>query len=327
MNVATIPVRVARKRVEAEGICSFELVHADGGTLPPFTAGAHVEVHLLGGPGATGGITRPYSLCNSPGQTQRYRIAVLRESASRGGSAALHEGVAEGDRLEIGAPRNLFQLAEDAPSHLLLAGGIGITPLLAMAEELARRGALFHLHYCARSRARAAFVEQIEQSAYADRVSLHFSDGDAAKRLDVATLLARQQPGQHLYACGPAGFMNAVLGAARTQGWPEATLHHEVFGALPVDSTGDQAFEVQLGESGRIVPVPVGCSIVAALGQAGVSIPTSCEQGICGTCMTTVLSGTPDHRDQYLTPEEQAAGELILPCCSRAKSSRLVLAV
>jgi vanillate O-demethylase ferredoxin subunit len=321
MNTATIPVRVARKCAEAEGICSFELVHADGAALPPFTAGAHVEVHL------PGGITRPYSLCNSPADTQRYRIAVLRETASRGGSAALHEGVAEGDRLEIGAPRNLFKLADDAESHLLLAGGIGITPLLAMAEQLARQGAPFQLHYCARSRARAAFVEQLEQSAFADRVNLHFSDGDAAQRLDIATLLAQPARGQHLYACGPAGFMDAVLGAARTQGWPEAQLHHEVFGALPVDSKGDQAFEVQLGAAGRVVLVPAGCSIVAALAQAGVNIPTSCEQGICGTCMTTVLEGTPEHRDQYLTSEEQQAGELILPCCSRAKSARLVLAL
>jgi len=321
MTATTIPVRVARKRVEAEGICSFELVHAEGGALPPFTAGAHVEVHL------PGGVTRPYSLYGSPADTQRYRIAVLRETASRGGSAALHERVAEGDRLAIESPRNLFKLADEARSHLLLAGGIGITPLLAMAEELTRRGAPFELHYCARSRARAAFVEQIERSAYSGHVSLHFSDGDAARRLDIAALLAQAPRGRHLYACGPAGFMDAVLGAARAQGWPEAQLHHEVFGALPVDSSGDQAFEVQLGESGRIVPVPAGCSIVTALAQAGVTIPTSCEQGICGTCMTTVLSGTPDHRDQYLTPEEQAAGELILPCCSRAKSARLVLAL
>jgi vanillate monooxygenase ferredoxin subunit len=321
MTAKTIPVRVARKCTEAEGICSFELVHAEGGALPPFTAGAHVEVHL------PGGITRPYSLCNSPAETRHFRIAVLRETASRGGSAALHERVAEGDRLEIEAPRNLFQLADGAASHLLLAGGIGITPLLAMAEQLARQGADFRLHYCARTRSRAAFVEQIAQSAFADRVSFHFSEGDPAKRLDLGALLAAPPLGQHLYACGPAGFMDAVLGTARARGWPAAQLHHEVFGALPVDSTGDQAFEVQLGAAGRVVLVPAGCSIVSALAQAGVNIPTSCEQGICGTCMTTVLDGTPEHRDQYLTPEEQAAGELILPCCSRAKSARLVLAL
>jgi len=321
MSLATIPVRVARKRNEAEGICSFELVHAEVGTLPPFSAGAHVDVHL------PGGLTRPYSLCNSPAETHRYRIAVLREAASRGGSVAMHEAVSEDARLEISAPRNLFPLNDEADAHLLLAGGIGITPLLAMAEALHRRGSSFRLHYCARSRSRAAFVDEIQSSGYADRVQFHFSEGAAERRLDIAHLLASPQPGTHLYACGPAGFMDAVLAGARAQGWSEQRLHHEVFNAAPAESAGDRAFEVLLGLSGRVVAVPAGCSIVAALSQAGVAIPTSCEQGICGTCMTTVLDGTPEHRDQYLTPEEQAAGTLILPCCSRAKSARLVLAL
>ena len=315
----TIPVRVTHKRVEGDGICSFELVHAEGGALPAFKAGAHVEVHL------PGGITRPYSLCNSPAETQHYRIAVLRETASRGGSTALHERVAEGDRLEVGTPRNLFALAPTADSHLLLAGGIGITPLLAMAQQLAAQGAPFELHYCARSRGRAAFVEQLEQSPFAPQVHFHFSDGDATRRLDIAALLASRKPGQHLYVCGPAAFMDAVLAAAKAQGWPDEQVHREAFTAAPVDTGGDLAFEVQLNSSGRVVTVPAGCSIVRALADAGVFVPTSCEQGICGTCLTPVLSGTPDHRDQYLTPEEQAAGQLILPCCSRAKSARLVL--
>lgn len=320
MTAATIPVRVARKRTEARDICSFELVAEDGAALPAFTAGAHVDVHL------PGGLTRPYSLCSSPADTRCYRIAVLREAASRGGSVALHEGVQEGDRLEIGAPRNLFPLAPEADSHLLLAGGIGITPLLAMAEQLSRDGAPFQLHYCARSRDRAAFVDAITRSAYASAVNLHFSDGDPARRLDLRALLARPRPGQHLYACGPARFMDAVLEAARAHGWPAGSVHREVFNAAPVaPAGGDAAFEVELKSSGRVVVVPPGCTIVHALADAGVTVPTSCEQGICGTCMTTVLGGTPDHRDQYLTEEEQAAGQLILPCCSRAKSARLVL--
>jgi len=319
MSTTTIPVRVAHKRVEADGICSFELVHAEGGALPAFEAGAHVEVHL------PGGVTRPYSLCNDPAQTQRYRIAVLREAASRGGSTMLHERVAEGDRLEVGAPRNLFALAPEAASHLLLAGGIGITPLLAMAQRLAAQRAPFELHYCARSKARAAFVEEIEQSVFAPQVSFHFSEGDAARRLDIAALLAQRRPGQHLYVCGPVAFMDAVLAAAKAQGWPDAQVHREIFGAAPVDSSGDIAFEVQLNSSGRVVAVPAGCTIIHALSDAGVFVPTSCEQGICGTCLTPVLSGMPDHRDQYLTDEERAAGQLILPCCSRAKSARLVL--
>ncbi len=316
----TIAVRVSRKRTEAPGICSFELVADDGRALPPFTAGAHVDVHLAGGP------TRPYSLCSSPADTRSYRIAVLREAASRGGSAALHERVQEGDRLEIGVPRNLFALAPDADSHLLLAGGIGITPLLAMADQLARDGAPFELHYCARSRAQAAFAEAIARSPYAGAVVFHFSQGEPARRLDIAALLSRRRPGQHLYACGPSRFMDAVLDAARAHGWPDGSVHREVFNAQPpAADAGDGAFEVELQLSGRVVPVPAGCTIVRALADAGVTVPTSCEQGICGTCMTTVLAGMPDHRDQYLTEEEQAAGRLILPCCSRAKSARLVL--
>jgi len=315
----TIAVRVARKRSEALGICSFELVADDGRALPPFSAGAHVDVHLPGGP------TRPYSLCGSPADTRSYRIAVLRERESRGGSAALHERVQEGERLEIGAPRNLFALAPGADSHLLLAGGIGITPLLAMAEQLTRDGAPFQLHYCARSREHAAFVDAIARSGYASAVSFHFSEGEGAQRLDIPALLARRRPGQHLYACGPARFMDAVLDAARAHGWPEDSVHHEVFNAAPATSGAEGAFEVELKQSGRVVAVPAGCTIVHALADAGVVIPTSCEQGICGTCLTNVLSGTPDHRDQYLTEEEQAAGQLILPCCSRAKSARLVL--
>lgn len=319
MSVTTIPVRVARKCLEADGICSFELVHAEGGALPTFEAGAHVDVHL------PGGVMRPYSLCSGPADTQRYRIAVLREEVSRGGSTAMHERVAEGDPLRIGAPRNLFALAPDAASHLLLAGGIGITPLLAMAQQLAAHGAPFELHYCARSKERAAFVDEIRRSPFSGQVTFHFSEGDPARRLDITALLAPRRPGQHLYVCGPAVFMEAVLAAAKAQGWPDAQVHREVFIAAPVDSSGDEAFEVQLNSSGRVVPVPAGCTIIRALADAGVFVPTSCEQGICGTCLTPVLSGMPDHRDQYLTEEEQAAGQLILPCCSRAKSARLVL--
>ena len=320
MNATMLTVRVARKVVEAEGICSFELVSADGEPLPSFAAGSHVDVQL------PGGLTRQYSLCNDPTETHRYLIAVLRDAASRGGSSAMHEQVREGDRLALSPPKNHFALAHEASSHLLLAGGIGVTPLLCMAERLANAGASFEMHYCTRSKARTAFMQRIEDSSFASRAHFHFDDGPAAQRLDITALLAQPQAGRHLYVCGPKGFMDAVLGSARAQGWPQAQIHYEFFGAEPAAAAGEgDAFEVMLASSGRVIAVPAGVSVVRALGECGIAIPTSCEQGVCGTCLTKVIGGVPDHRDLYLTPEEQAAGDQFLPCCSRAKSPRLVL--
>jgi vanillate monooxygenase ferredoxin subunit len=319
MSGATLSVRVARKALEAEGICSFELVGADGAPLPAFSAGSHVDVSL------PGGLTRQYSLCNDPTETHRYLIAVLRDPASRGGSATMHDAVQQDDALTISTPKNHFALAHEAGSHLLLAGGIGITPLLCMAERLSNVGAAFQMHYCTRSRARTAFAQRIAASAFAPRVQFHHDDGPAGQRLDVAALLADRPAGRHLYVCGPQGFMDTVLGSARAQGWPEAQLHCEFFSADVAPLAGDAAFEVQLASSGRIVVVPAGRSIVRALAEAGVTVATSCEQGVCGTCLTRVIAGVPEHRDLYLTPEEQAAGDQFLPCCSRSRSARLVL--
>lgn len=319
MSGATLSVRVARKALEAEGICSFELVGADGAPLPAFSAGSHVDVSL------PGGLSRQYSLCNDPTETHRYLIAVLRDPASRGGSATMHDAVQQGDALTISTPKNHFALAHEAGSHLLLAGGIGITPLLCMAERLSNVGAAFQMHYCTRSRARTAFAQRIAASAFAPRVQFHHDDGPAGQRLDVAALLADRPAGRHLYVCGPQGFMDTVLGSARAQGWPEAQLHYEFFSADVAPLAGDAAFEVQLASSGRIVVVPADRSIVHALAAAGVTVATSCEQGVCGTCLTRVIAGVPEHRDLYLTPEEQAAGDQFLPCCSRSRSARLVL--
>ncbi|WP_119353885.1 PDR/VanB family oxidoreductase [Azohydromonas sediminis] len=314
-----LQVRVARKAVEALDICTFELVAADGGALPPFSAGSHIDVQV------PGGLTRQYSLCNAPGESHRYLIGVLKDPASRGGSVAMHERVHEGDVLTVSAPKNHFPLAHEARRSLLLAGGIGVTPILCMAERLAATGADFEMHYCTRSRARTAFHDRIRGSAFAQRVQFHFDDGDAAQKLDIAALLAAPQPGTHLYVCGPKGFMDAVLGTARACGWREAQLHYEFFAADTAPAEGDTAFEVQLASSGRVVVVPKDQTVVQALAAAGIEVPTSCEQGVCGTCLTRVLEGTPDHRDLYLTPEEQAANDRFTPCCSRAKSARLVL--
>ena len=319
MSGTTLQVRVARKAVEAEGICSFELVSVDGAPLPAFSAGSHVDVQL------PGGLTRQYSLCNDPRETHRYQIAVLRDAASRGGSVAMHDLVKEGDTLAISTPKNHFALAHEAKSHLLLAGGIGITPLLCMAERLANTGAAFEMHYCSRSRARTAFVERIAASSFAGRVHYHFDDGATVQKLDIPALLEAPQPGRHLYVCGPKGFMDVVLASARAAGWPEAQLHYEFFGAEVAQKADDGSFEVLLASSGRIVVVPPDRTIVQALAAEGIAVATSCEQGVCGTCLTRVIEGTPDHRDMYLTPEEQAAGDQMLVCCSRAATARLVL--
>ena len=317
--MSTLTVQVLRKTAEAQDIASFELAAEDGRPLPAFGAGAHIDVQL------PGGLTRQYSLCNDPQETHRYLIAVLRDPASRGGSAAMHDAVAVGQLLQISPPKNHFALAHGANRSLLLAGGIGITPVLCMAERLAQTGADFELHYCTRSLARTAFAGRIEAAAFAGSVHLHFDDGAAAQKLDIAAQLGRPREGEHVYVCGPKGFMDAVLGTARAAGWPEAQLHFEFFGAEAAAATRDVAFEVQLASSGRVVPVAAGQTVVQALADVGIDIMTSCGQGVCGTCLTRVLAGQPEHRDLYLTPEEQAVNDQFLPCCSRARSTRLVL--
>ena len=316
-----LAVRLARKTLEAQDICGLELVPLEGAALPAFSAGAHVELHL------PGGLVRPYSLCNDPAETHRYQLGVLRDPASRGGSAAVHQQLQEGQTLSISAPKNCFALVPGARRSLLLAGGIGITPTLAMAEQLTRDGADFALHYSARSPARMAFRERIAASGFASRVHCHFDDGNDAQKLDLQALLAAPPADLHLYVCGPKGYMDAVLNTARSLGWKEEQLHWEFFGAEVLMADGDTAFEVQLASTGQVVVVPREKTIVQALAAAGVAVQTACEQGVCGTCLTRVLSGVPDHRDVYLTPEEQAANDQLLPCCSRAKSERLVLAL
>lgn len=312
-------VRVARKHTEALDICSLDLVAEPGHALPAFSAGAHIDVAL------PNGLVRQYSLCNPPGDSGQYQIAVLRDAGSRGGSQAVHDAVTEGSTLRISAPKNHFPLATDARYHLLLAGGIGITPLLAMAEQLASQGGSFELHHCTRSGERTPFVERFSASAYAARVQHHFDDGDQSQKFDIAATLNRAPQGSHLYVCGPQGFMDAVLNAGRSQDWPEERLHREYFAAAPVDHANDGGFELEIASSGRVIPVRADQSALAALLAAGLDIPMSCEQGVCGTCLTGVKAGTPDHHDQYLTPEERAANNQFLPCCSRASSPRLVL--
>lgn len=319
MQNLDLNVLVTARRAEAEGIATFELSDPDGRPLPAFTAGAHIDVQV------PGGLVRQYSLANDPFESHRYLIGVLREPQSRGGSAAMHDAVKVGDRLSISAPKNHFSLKQDANRSLLFAGGIGVTPLIAMAETLHRLGADFEMHYCIRSPARAAFAARIRESDFAPKVQFHFDDGPTAQRLDLRSALGPVRKDTHIYVCGPSGFMDFVLCHARDAGWLSPQIHSEHFAAQAKDTSGDTAFVVRLASSGRVIEVPADVTVVHALANVGIAVPTSCEQGVCGTCLTRIIEGRPDHRDAYLTDEERARNDQFLPCCSRSKTPLLVL--
>lgn len=314
-------VTIAARRLEAESIVSLTLADPSGAPLPAFDAGAHIDLEVKPG------LIRQYSLCQPATTDGRYKIAVLKDPTSRGGSVAVHT-LAEGDFVRISEPRNAFPLAEGAPLSVFFAGGIGVTPLLCMAAALHAQGGAFALHYCARAAHQAAFVDDLRDSPFADRVHLHFDDGPADQRLDLTTVLADLDPSAHLYVCGPTGFMAWVIETAEGAGWPTAQVHREYFKPdAPAAEPGDGAFSVKLGASGQVIEVAADQTLLAALQAAGVDIPMSCEAGVCGTCLIGVLDGEPDHRDLYLTEAEKAAGDQMLPCCSRAKSATLVLAL
>lgn len=315
----THQVKVARRTQETPDICVLELVACDGAPLPSFSAGSHVDVYL------PGDVTRQYSLCNDSSDRHRYMLGVLREQAGRGGSAAMH-ALQVGDTLKISTPKNHFALAGTENRSLLIAGGIGVTPILCMAERLSVLGADFEMHYCTRSAQRTAFRGRIGEAPFADRVRFHFDDGAPEQRFELARVLGEQPAGTHLYVCGPKGLMDAVLDAARKSGWPGDRLHYEFFaGTAPIAIEGDSPFDVKIASTGQLIRVDTGKTVVECLAAAGIHVDTSCEQGVCGTCLTRVLEGEPDHRDIYLIPEERARNDAFLPCCSRSKSPVLVL--
>jgi vanillate O-demethylase ferredoxin subunit len=317
---ALIDVVVRHRELQGQAVAVLELAAPDGAPLPAFSAGAHVDVHL------PGGLVRPYSLCGDPRERKAYRLGVLRDPASRGGSTAVHSELHEGAQLRIGTPRNHFPLEPGAPYSVLVGGGIGITPMLAMAWALHATGAAFELHYCARSRERAAFLDDMAAAPWAQRVHLHFSDGGDAQRLDPAAVLRAAPAGRHLYVCGPAGFMDWVAAEASHAGLEDKHVHRERFSAPGATTAGDDvAFDVVAARSGKQLRVAPGQSLLAALKTVGIKVPVSCEQGVCGTCTCTVLEGEPDHRDAYLTDDERSANDQIVVCCSRSRSSRLVL--
>ncbi|WP_406873622.1 PDR/VanB family oxidoreductase [Aminobacter sp. P9b] len=314
---ARLRLRVANKRMCAEGIAAFDLISPDGEDLPAFTAGAHMDLFL------PGRLTRQYSLRNDPRERHRYAIGVLREPGGRGGSAYMHDRIDAGDMIETSLPRNAFELDEAASFTLLVAGGIGVTPILSMAYRLHALGHKFEFHYCARNAARMAFRDEIEAGPFASSTRFHLDDGPQGQKLDLDLLLRHRLDGAHLYACGPSGFLDAVVAKAKPS-WPGEAVHREYFAnTLQPATTSDATFIVRLARDGRSFEVAPGHSIVEVLSANGVDIPVSCEQGICGTCVTRVVSGTPDHRDLVLT-DKQRADHMTL-CCSRARTAELVL--
>lgn len=311
-----LSLRVRSVTWEAQDILSFELVDPVGGTLPPVQAGAHLDVRV------PGGLARRYSLCDPPWQRDHWRIAVLDAPNSRGGSRAMHQQVRAGQMLEVEGPHNFFPLAPVARHTVLLAGGIGITPVLAMAEQLQHDDRSWELHYCTRSPERTAFASRL--STFGERVHIHHDGGEPARALNVASLLREHRAGTHLYYCGPAGFMKAVQAAASH--WPTDTVHFEWFGADPATDTVPTAGEggrIVLQRSGRTIEVSPGRTVLQALREAGVECMSSCEAGMCSTCALRYFDGEPVHADLVLSEEERR--HTLLACCAGIGPRPLVL--
>lgn len=312
-------VTVAEIIEETPAIKSLRLTRADGQPFDPYAPGAHIDVT---GPTA---VTRQYSLCSSPAELDSYTVAVKKETASRGGSLALHEHLHVGDQLEISAPRNLLQVAPDADRHLLFGAGIGITPMLSIAYHLHRTHQAFELHYFARSRDEAAFVELLEnRCGFTEHVRFHFGVPRQEQEPVLQQALAGATGSTHAYACGPEGFMDKVVACAHRR-IPEDNVHIEHFQAGEVDDSQNTAFEVEIDDTGEVFQVPADKSIVEVLRDNDVEIDTSCQEGICGTCIMGVLEGIPDHRDNCLTAGEKKANDQMAVCVSRTKSARLKL--
>ena len=288
-TAALMSLAVTYKADIASGITLFELCDPQARELPAFTAGAHIAVTT------PNGLVRRYSLCNAPSERDRYQIAVQRDANGTGGSVSLVDSVKVGDRLSVATPENYFPLVQEAQRYLLIAGGIGITPMLAMLRELQAREANFELVYVARFPESSAFLDELAAPEFAGRVRIHHSHGDPERALKLAPILAAPADGTHLYCCGPRRLMQAVR--ELSSGWPAGTVHFEDFGTSEQPQAGgEQAFTVRLARSNSSVAVPAGVSILKALLDGGIDVPSSCESGTCGACRTKLISGVAEHR-------------------------------
>jgi phthalate 4,5-dioxygenase reductase subunit len=297
------PLRVAAAARIADDIHRFELVHPDGQELPDFTAGAHLKLRV------PNGLVRRYSLCSDPFDTTRYAIAVKREAGGAGGSVSLCDGVRAGDLLPCTAPRNDFPLTGRPTSRVLIAGGIGITPIMAMIAALEAEGAAWKLFYLTRSPAQTAFLGELH--GFGAKVVIHHDGGDPDRSFDLWPVL-EQPKGRHVMCCGPRPLMQAVRDMAGH--WPASAVHFEDFSAAAATRPEDAPFSVRIG--GDVVEVPAGTTMLEALRAAGHALPSSCETGTCGTCRTRLVAGVADHRDLVLMEHEKARS--IMPCVSRA---------
>lgn len=314
-----LEVIVRHIRPETSEIRSFVLEPGAGGTLPGFEAGAHIDVFPIRG------LSRQYSLVSDPADCRRYVLGVKREQNGRGGSSAMHGALQEGSTLRISRPRNNFALRPNTGRNILLAGGIGVTPLLCMSQVLAARGANFELHYFARSNAELAFRGLINGSDWSDRVSYHFGLVPPLLHDVVEEVLRKPGADDVIYLCGPTPFMEAVKTCAERLGWDAGGIVSEHFSAEVPKLTPDaDGFVIRLARKGVDLVVPADKTIIEVLRDAGIEVKTSCEQGVCGTCVTPVLEGEPEHHDLYLSEDEHRAGLMTL-CVSRARSRMLVL--
>lgn len=311
------PLRVESVRYQAEDILSFELVDPDGKDLPPFTAGAHIDLHL------GNGFVRSYSLSNNPAERHRYVVGVHRAPNSRGGSTWMHDQLRVGDLIDVSEPSNNFELDESADETILIAGGVGITPMLSMARRLEDEGMPWRIYYAAREHKLLAFHSELVELAGTDvdRLVIHL-DAEQGKVLDLTSVVAAAGPGTHLYCCGPTGMLHAFEQA--TSELPSTRRHVEYFANDEAPAT-EGGFEIVLEQSGLTLTVPEGKTILDTMQEAGIDAPYSCGEGICGTCEIRVREGIPDHRDLVLTDTEKAANDVIMVCCSGSLTPRLVL--
>lgn len=315
-NSSSIEVRIHSITWETDAIRAIEMRHPSSEELPSFTAGAHIDLAL------PNGVTRSYSLTNAQEERYRYCIAVNRDAQSRGGSSFLHDRVRVGDRLPISAPRNNFPLCENASHSIFIAGGIGITPFISMIRRANTLGLSWELYYAARSRSQMSFQDAITAlTPVKSRLHWHFDDEAGGDVLDIQSL-AKNAGGAHLYCCGPTPMLGAFENAC--VGLPAAQIHVEYFSAreAPAVSGG---FVVVLKRQNRSILIPPGHTILETLLAEGVTVPFSCQEGVCGTCETRVLDGIPDHRDAVLTPEERKSNRTMMICCSGSLSPTLTL--
>lgn len=316
---STLQVRVQATTYVAQNILGFELVPLDAITaLPAFTAGAHIELHL------PGGLRRSYSLLNDPQDTHRYCIGVNLDAHSRGGSRYMHEQLRTGAVLSISTPRNLFEMDESSAFNVFIAGGIGITPMLSMIARSQALGTPWRLHYAARTRKHAGFLDMLAayQGQPGAEVQLNFDQEPGGRMLDLNAVISAMPAGAHVYACGPTPLLAAYEQASA--GLPPERVHREYFAAQEAAAT-DGSYTVTLARSQSTLQIKPGQTLLDGLIAIGAEPTFSCQQGICGTCEVKVLEGTPDHRDMVLTEAEQAANDRMMVCCSGAKSARLVL--